>query len=67
MSDYPEDATVKENTISLKPGNDWRGEWSKLYKYEDGKLITYTVKEVDYEHSDEYENSITGGISEDKN
>lgn len=66
VSDYPEDATVTENTVTLNQKNGWKGEWSKLYKYEDGKLITYTVKEVAYEHSDKYENSITGGISEDK-
>ncbi len=66
VSDYPEDATVKKNIIPLNQDNGWKGEWSKLYKYEDGKLITYTVKEVDYKHSDKYTNEITGGISTDE-
>lgn len=63
---YPDDAVIKKNTISLNQDNNWMGGWSKLYKYEDGNLITYTVKEKDYTNNDKYTNSITGGISQDK-
>ena len=64
---YPNDANVKTDTISLNQDNNWTGSWSKLYKYEDGNLITYTVKEKEYKNNDKYTNSITGGISQDKN
>lgn len=66
VSEYPQGATVTENVIILNQKNNWKGEWTKLYKYEDGKLITYTVKEAGYEHSDKYTNEITGGISTDE-
>lgn len=63
---YPDDAVIKKDTISLNQDNNWMGGWSKLYKYEDGNLITYTVKEKDYTNNGKYTNSITGGISQDK-
>ena len=35
------------DTITLNKSNSWRYTWSDLDKYEDGKLIKYTVKEKD--------------------
>ena len=64
---YPNDANVKTDTISLNQDNNWTGSWSKLYKYKDGNLITYKEIEKEYKNNDKYTNSITGGISQDKN
>ena len=34
-----------ENEITLNAGNNWKNTWNDLPKYEDGKLIIYTVEE----------------------
>ena len=46
-----------ERTLTLNDGNNWTGSFAELDKYANGKVITYTVKEITVEG---YNTVITG-------
>ena len=46
-----------ENTLTLNDGNNWTGSFTELDKFANGKVITYTVKEITVEG---YHTVITG-------
>ena len=64
----PESITVKlladgndtEKTLTLNAGNNWRGTFSELDKYENGREVTYTIEEVSVTG---YEPEISGSSS----
>jgi len=47
-------------TLTLNSGNDWKGTFTDLSKYENNRQITYTIEEVSVEG---YETSITGNMA----
>lgn len=64
----PQSVTVKlladgndtEKTLTLNAGNNWRGTFSELDKYENGREVTYTIEEVSVTG---YEPEISGSSS----
>lgn len=64
----PQSVTVKlladgkdtEKTLTLNAGNNWRGTFSELDKYENGREVTYTIEEVSVTG---YETEISGSSS----
>lgn len=52
---YANNSTTALKTLILDESKNWKGEFSDLYKYENGQLITYTIKEKAIDSSRDYE------------